>query len=373
MELRIETLNRASLQGTGLSRVLPDDFEQSGNGSFDPDTLWYDAVWTGRSLALICPTLDVIEDPLLEAGIYLDGVRARRVRIERQVGHDVLWIRSRKRPDRVETTLGGVTIGSAISDRRADAVFEGRNTAVTLSNNNDLVWIEDWARYHVEKHGLEAVLFFDNGSDLYDLDTLADALKRGGVAATMIVSVPHPYGVHGYSDGQPYWRALNLQIAILNVARLRFLRRARAVLQCDVDELFWCANGSIFDATRRHPLGFLHIGGQWCYPDDGAPSANGATMRHRDHYLRNSETEHCSAKFCIRPRGPLFFASWRVHSLSGLRQPTVIKPTRAMGFWHFRQVSTAWRDTKRMAFPEGLVEDPELIQAMQLFQPEPDR
>ena len=39
--------------------------------------------------------------------------------------------------------------------------FAGRNCLVTLSRNNDLRWIRDWAAFHVREHGAEALLLFD--------------------------------------------------------------------------------------------------------------------------------------------------------------------------------------------------------------------
>ena len=50
-----------------------------------------------------------------------------------------------------------------------------------------------------------------------------------------VVSVPLPYGAFPARGSRS--RALFLQTALWNIARLRFLRDARAVLPCDVDEL----------------------------------------------------------------------------------------------------------------------------------------
>ena len=45
--------------------------------------------------------------------------------------------------------------------------FAGRNCLMTLSRDNALDWIRDWAAFHVREHGADAVLFFDNGSTDY--------------------------------------------------------------------------------------------------------------------------------------------------------------------------------------------------------------
>lgn len=351
-------LQRASLRDTGLSRDWPPDFmpDPLAKSGYDHETLWYDAIWTGHWVALVCPTLFNLLPEIEAAGLFLDDRRVAIRRLERRQGHDILWLSARTCPTEVSVVLKGVTVRSGISHRSDGALFKGLNTAMTLSRDNDPAWIRDWAFYHRKVHGLEAVLFFDNGSETYGPDTITAALEVAGIEKAVICSAPYPLGQPGTSKstGAQHWGGRSLQMALLNIARLRMLRQARAVLQCDIDELVWSTRGSIFDRAVRHPLGLVRLGGQWRYqmPDSDGPP------RHRFHtYRLRDAVERCPAKYCIRPRGPLRFASWKVHSLARLRQNVMIDNPTA-GFWHMRQITRNWKPSEnRLASPGALVED----------------
>jgi len=351
------SLNPATLEGSEVKRDLPPGFVEAEEdaGHYDRTTLWYDAFWRNGRLVLVTPTLFNLETHFINGDFTVDGRPVRPKRIDRRRAHDELWFHVRDRPARVELRIGTERFSSAVAGCEDSDFFKGLNTLVVLQRDNDLVWIRDFLIYHREMHGLQAVLFFDNMSRSYDLEAFARAIEDAGISKGMIVPAPFHYGKYGRTaSGQPDWRGHSMQAALLNVARLRLLRRARAVLQCDIDELVWCkGGGSIFDMTRRHPLGYVHFPESWRY----ARTEAGKLPLHSDHRWVRERHERCPPKWCIWPRGPLRWASWDVHKLHGLGMREWQLSRRA-GAWHLRQLSTHWKAFEdRKSLPDDLMLD----------------
>lgn len=364
MEYVIATLNHASLDGSGLRRDLPPGFIEttmSLEDCYDWTTLWYDAIWTGRQLVLITPLLFNLE-AVLRTGIAVDGRSIGPERILHRRAHSEVWLNVKTRPKEVSLQAEGTVHRTQVSDTAGADFFKGCNTLVTMQQNNDLAWIRDVIRYYRKVHRLDAVLIFDNESSAYGLDDIAETALSAGLERLMVVQAPFRFGANGgYADGTRSWRGMSLQCAALNIARLRFLGGARAVLQCDIDELVWCRKrDSIFDQTRRHPLGYVQFPLNWRY----AKMSEGQKPTHFDHVWKRSVPDGSPAKYCIRPRGPLWWASWDVHQLHRLGARGKLLSRRA-GAWHMKQLTTNWKPAdKRMTLPDDLVYDPEIAEFM---------
>lgn len=365
MKLEIAHLNSVDLTGTDLRRDLPEGFgkaEVSLADMYDWTTLWYDTFVVGRRLAIVCPLLLNLEEHLVKGQLRIDGVPAKLLKIERRLSHTILWFRAPRDIQDIAIDLDGqreVVTSASQTDR---AFFQGKNTFVTVQKNNPLVWIRDHLRYHREAHRLEAALIFDNGSTAYSLEELGAAVAESGIERAKIVPVPFRFGARGKNaSGAPDWRGQTLQTSLLNIARLRFLSRARAVLQGDIDELVWCKGGaSVFDIARRHPLGYAHYPMSWRY----TRNIDDRQTRHQDHLWKRSVADPAQPKYCVCPRGPLFWASWDVHQVVplGIRKRLL---SRRAGAWHLRHLSTNWKPfQKRLDQRDDLVWDPEIAAAL---------
>ncbi|MFQ6546551.1 hypothetical protein AADZ90_001235 [Aestuariibius sp. 2305UL40-4] len=332
-------LASARVTGTGFSRAIPvpERYRTEGyEAAFDAETLWYDAVAVGGQTLLICPKLGSL-GRLVRAGQFtVDGraVPVRRVRRYRR--HDVVELAGSGLV--VSLEADGQRFGSAVS-RDETGLFAGMNAHVAITKDNDPVWIEDFARFHVQHHGLAGVLLFDNGSVRVPPEEAAAALARAGVRRAVVVPAPFPYGPRGKP---PYARRTKfLQTALLNIARLRFLGRARAVLQCDIDELVWSQDARIFDMAAESRLGLVRFAGRWMTPEKG----QAGPFRHRDHRFRRAKDPDCPTKYCIRPQSFFGRRSWDVHDLEGL--PSVGSVSGAAGYLHCRGISTDWKGNAR--------------------------
>jgi hypothetical protein len=259
----------------------------------------------------------------------------------------VVTLKSDAVPERVAVRIGEWRGESAVTV--AESGLDGMNVLVTLSKDNDLAWIEDWARYHVAAHGAEACVFVDNGSEAYGAAEIEAALLRAGLKEVRVLVTPLPYGPRGK---KPYANSeLFLQFCVLNAVRHRFLWRARAVLNCDIDEMVYC-EGSVFDRAVDAAFGFVAFPGHWVHPEpgfEGYPS-------HAVHGYRDEPAKTCPDKWCMVPSGPLRGFEWRQHRLERLPMPSWFRG-KGIGFWHCRNITNGWKLLKRTKVREKTVPD----------------
>ncbi|WP_417524250.1 hypothetical protein [Marinovum sp.] len=334
------------------SSVLAEKYQPEGYlDALDRETLWYDAIWSKGRLYLVCPPLNNFRQAFRKAVFRGDDTPLRFRRLRRYARHEVAELDAPDCPSQLSVMLQGWTGTSGVS-RAAPEHFAGLNTAFVMSRNNPIDWLVTHARYHRDAHGLEALIVMDNGSTDYALDDLRAALGALGLKRLEVLEVPFKYGPVGK---KPYRRTEKfMQTALFNVLRLRFLGQARAVLNCDVDELIVTRGNSVFDAACASRLGFVQVAGHWVYP---APGAEGP-FTHADHSHTASPPKPCPPKWCLVPGGRLGGFSWDVHGLE--RLPFLRRRTHGdLSFLHCRSLTTGWKSLKRDEVPEDTVPDPE--------------
>ncbi|MGY3439026.1 MULTISPECIES: hypothetical protein [unclassified Marinovum] len=332
-------------------RYHPDGYLEA----LDRETLWYDAIWCEGRLSLICPPLNNFRAAFRKSVFRADDTPIKLRRLRRYARHEVAEFDVPKCPAQVSVLLNGWTGTSGVSKSEPE-MFAGLNTAFLMSKDNPLEWLVTHARYHHEAHGLEALIVMDNGSTSYSRDDIRAALGEVGLTKLLVLDVPFKYGPVGK---KPYRRTEKyMQTALFNVLRLRFLGQARAVLNCDVDELIVTKGPSVFDAACASRIGLAQIAGHWVYP---APGKEGP-FSHADHSHTGAPPKPCPPKWCLAPAGRLGGFSWDVHGLE--RLPFLRRRTHAaLSFLHCRSLTTGWKSMKRDQVPEDTVPDPEAAQA----------
>ena len=117
---------------------------------------------------------------------------------------------------------------------------------MTMSRNNPLTWIEDWARYHAVNDGVDAVVIFDNGSTAYGVAEIERRLGAvPGLREILVIDQPVTFGIlfGGDADTQTVLASQFLQTAMLRLSIDRFLAHADAAINLDVDELLVADDG----------------------------------------------------------------------------------------------------------------------------------
>ena len=331
-----------SLLGSGIKRQIrvpeaarPPEFD----AQYDADTLWYDAVRQGEDVLLFCPKLWDLARLLKRGQITADGapVQLRTIRYHRR--HDVARLAVPRSAHGLRIEAEGWSASCPISPDQRD-LFAGLNVSLHISRDNAPEWIVDWARWHKARHGLQAMVVIDNGSTAYTPAELLAALAPVGLTRAAVLSLPQPYGPVRAKQGGG--GAKFLQPAALNIVRARFLGRARAVLNADIDELVWSTTGSVFDAAVASRLGMVSFAGRWtCPPGQAQPP-----LRHADHVCY-MDHRPCPTKYCIMPEGPLRWLSWDVHRPE--RFPLGRFTRREdIGYFHCRGVTTNWKSYNRL-------------------------
>ncbi|WP_368184903.1 hypothetical protein [Aestuariibius sp. HNIBRBA575] len=329
-------------------RIKPECIPDGFGTQYDFHTLWYDAVQNGSETVLICPKLHNFEDLLCNASLDIDGHTTRIRRIQKFGRHDLIHLTGTGQTLRCHGDH--IDVSSGISPD-SSARFSGKNIHITMSQNNDPIWIEDFARYHIQHHGLQAMILLDNQSTEQTMQELSDALERSGLEDWLVIPCPFPYGERAI---KPFtWRSKFLQTAVYNGVRLRFCKQARAVLNSDLDELVVCDGRSIFDLTVNSRLGFVRFPGVWYSAD----TLSDRIPRHMDHIAKRTDAPKAAPKYCINPRGPLGRFSWDIHALENMPL-TQLWTSKQAKHMHCLNISNGWKAGRNAPF-EHRERDPE--------------
>lgn len=321
---------------------------------FDRRTLFYDLVWQAdrNRHVLTAPPFSNLW-PILRDGLRRGGSPARpRRRRGAKYDQAVLVGPSANLSLQLEDNERPLAVREDIAH-----LFDGLNCAVTMNRDNPFDFACTWADHHVRLHGLQGVLIFDNGSTTYRPGELADALATvPGLRQVVVASAPYPYGTTDKVQRGEV-RPNYLQPAMLNLARTDILRRARAVLNADFDELVLARSAdSVFDVAARRWSGAARLPVYWADP---APGTEGPVGQ-RAHVWRSDPRVRTPRKWCAQPGGPLSRLGWHVHHVGGEAFKLLAEDT-AHEVVHCRATSTGWNPFKMRAPPgDVLVRDPEL-------------
>ena len=308
--------------------------------SFDAHTLIYDCFANGDTLTLICPRLLNLW-PLVRDGLRVDGKRPR-IRRKKYLRYEELRIKGNlSSVVTIECEDGPlpVPVNPICTD-----LFDGQNVLVTQCKDTPIEWITDWARYHVQTHGVSGVLLYDNGSTTVAPADIQHALRAvDGIQTAVVISTPFPYG--DKAGGRFVTPTKFLQTAILNIGRLRFFGRANGVLSLDVDEMLEPSGGTtLFDRARQSKLGIVSFTGEWLFTEHDGPQLQ------KHHNLRVAGRTCKNPKWCAVPNKGVAKFSWAVHRPGGIFAP--FTKTDALKYWHCFSTSTSWKQN-RSGRPQG--------------------
>ena len=292
--------------------------EQGENfdAKFDAATVFTDVFQVDDEICFTGPPVQNLMSDLLSASWSVDGERVSAPRLA-----DIsLTQQSGLKIDRPVSSLQ-LKIRELEYDvpvrRSYREVFAGRKVLVTMSKDNPLIWIKDWIIFHMQNHGTNAVLIYDNGSKSYSAEELLQSLREvPGLEVGLVIRWDLPYGPGPSLAGA--WDANFLQITSLQHAKLRFLAEAGGVIQGDIDELVVTHDGkSIYDHASESESGICVYQGRIveAYTDD-QPTGGGA-VRHRDFKYIDPTRPLCAPKWTLDPRKVDVDSQWHVHSVSG--------------------------------------------------------
>lgn len=392
-------LSTVRLSAFGLRRDPPRpaaDRRADYERLFDYDTLFYDVFRTAAADEIIClgPPLLNCEPALAEAIFRAPDAReALRWRYRPPRTHFQPSCRLHLRSP---TLVSVPSLVLEIAGRRLEIPvrpsgqlrFAGRRVITTMSKDNPLPWIRDWAAFNVRVHGADAVLIYDNGSTSYGPEALAASLEDlPGLLDVLVVRWPFPFGPG--TGPRNIQDSFYCQPGALAHARWRYFGSARGVLNSDIDELVvQPTGGSIFERLERSGMAAIVFPGIWAeslgdpLPRPDLPRHSDCLYGERGQAIRRRfflKRRLLRTKWVAAPGRCPDDVEWGVHDL----YPGERQRRRQMRRWkskpgdilyrHLRQINTGWkipRWVRRRYSPLRHVYDRELARLLAIAFPE---
>lgn len=327
---------------------VADEAQLSG---YDDTTLIYDCFYSHDRKKLVAYLPKMLGfAPMLQRGSFRIDGRRETPKISRTRLFDRLTFSATTAPQHLEIQLGDTTRTLAVQPEMS-GLFAGQNCLYSIQKDQDLTWIRDWAEFHVQEQGATAVLLCDNASTRYRSSDVLNALGRvTGLKSIAVVNVPFSWGpTKGIS--KRHGRTKFLQVAMMNAMRDRFLRKARAVLNCDIDELFFRKGpASCFDQAAG-PIGFVAMNGEWRFA-----ASTGQPVRHVDHWMASPNPPSCAPKYCAAPSHGLGRLTWGIHGLEQISR-RLMPVSQKFQMIHCRNISNSWKVDRTSSSETSLTAD----------------
>jgi hypothetical protein len=322
---------------------------------FESHILFYDAFWYGAAGSVMLvgpPPLNLLPD--FERAEFVARPSGASLSPTFFVSRSVMTVELHGAPANTETVemrLAGQGFRITVLPDMAPQ-FAGSRCLSTMNKDNDLDWISLWADWHARLHGANAILMIDNGSTRYSIEELEQTLAAvPGMRTVTVLSWPYRYGM--LDSGVLFHRhwANFVQIAGFAVWLRRFGAEAAGLMNCDIDELVGTENGrSAFDALADSPGGLVNLRGHWVESVADEPAEGRLHFAYR-YRLRNPLQALCADKWLLDPR-----LAWArdstivpmMHRIYGVSRPMRARAPE-LSFWHFRGISTNWKQNRRKA------------------------
>jgi hypothetical protein len=227
----------------------------------------------------------------------------------------------------------------------------GSRVLFTMSRNNELSWVREWALWHTRHHGADTVVLVDNGSTNYSVDDLRVTLSAvPGIRNVAVHSWPQTFGppdpaVFNFREWSRF-----LQLCSMSMVLRRYGMRAHGLLNCDIDELAITHSGRpIYDVAKESAGGLIVFRGTWveAQPEPGAPP-HPPHSAYRHILADPKRARSAQRKWALDPTRPWVerlsvHPYW--HWVEGRDRKAKSMPDDA-SYFHFRGINTNWKDPR---------------------------
>lgn len=316
---------------------------------FDHFGLFYDVFRSasGRHVWLIGPVAINLEEYLRKTEVV--GLQSgHHTRLQIHHGRDVVIARA-KLPEadtHLRLSIDGQTHDVLIQPNRSD-MFKGERVVTTISRNNRLEWIADWAKFYVKEHGATAFLFYDNNSDQYAPADVQRVLEKiPGVKKSLVIPWNFSFAVKDYDFRARFKRrsfAHFAQPVMFPHSFRKYAQTARSLLNVDIDELVISPFGkSVFSAAERSLFGYVKFNR---IQIDNTRNPIESIPRHAHYVVRKKgrPARLILKKWALNPKRD-WLGGWRAapanHAI--FHWFTLVGSSTDFYGYHFEAVSTSW-------------------------------
>lgn len=311
------------------------DFE-----GIDRKTIYYDVFRVGSQIHTIGPPLRNFAHQISSSKLFRFSWLQRTHEIETKRFHHHIYTQKgllRFHKPELHLKIGMDSIH--VNDLQEGPDLSGDNVLVTMNKDNEVLWIKDWIKFHVEINKVSAVVIYDNDSEKYTPLELSEALSDLDVK-TVVVSAPFPYGPKPIVMGaKRIFHDKYLQVAMLNHCLHRFARNSNLLINCDIDELI-ISETEVSELLEQYGSAAIHFNGDWISAKtirtSGLPSFSDFQMR------ITNPSKPVRLKWVVNPRGLNPGAFLTTHKVRGTR----FIETEKVKIKHFRGMSNNWKENR---------------------------
>lgn len=275
----------------------------------------------------------------------------------------------------VEDINGVLQIASSLGnwelnvDTPPDFGFTQSNLLVTQQQDNRLEWIAYWALFNVQVNGVNSMVIYDNCSELYPAERIAQILARiPGLDNFVVVKWDTPYGVPGGPNS--VWDSDFGQHISWEHCRHAFAHSANSVCIIDIDELPFTLSGKTLTEeleSSAQPAIFFNRQPIRQYPNR-SPELTGSRI-HADFSLGEQKGAWLASKYIYSPDLLRDNAQLLVHRIEGLGADT--SPSTSVFAGHFDAIRVRWRHGEKnqvptVPSPSSIAEPVEVVSALDI-------
>jgi hypothetical protein len=321
--------------------------------NFDSHTLVYDVFWLqeNKQVLLVCPPALNLEANWHEASFHALPSN-KKLRADFHILRSTMSIALNDVPkdsEEIKVVFNGITYVAKIQQNLADK-FAGTRLMFTMSKDNPLSWIREWAQFHQIMHNVDSIIFFDNSSTIYQLEDIEKTLASvKGIKNILVMSLSHKYGPHDRSVIMYRFWANFLQLSSFSIMFRRFAGKAFGILNCDIDELVVPMKENIFDIAKQSEDGLLILKGRWVEGVLEKQVTHDRALHKNFAHVRRDFTSLLNAKKWVLDPHRKWLKNLDIHpAVHKIRNAPkhIMKQATKGNFWHFKGINTNWKEQR---------------------------
>ncbi len=262
--------------------------------------------------------------------------------------------------------------------------FAGKNALLALRVEEPAEAVVDWLAYHAGQHGAEAAVIVNRappdspaGGPAEFAYAIEQGCKARGLALVVaVIDCAVPLGKPASAGENQLWLAPDApgkdrmevppddpwraplgQGLVYEIAKWRYLARARAVLTLDVTDILAARDAgapTAFDICAASKGGVVLMVGRRIYP---WRVRKGQPERFGDHICRQFDSRRGIARWGVAPERAGLQNTWRAIRVAYARP----EPGQVIHFWRAMALRVPGRAASELAPKTSLIEDPDLL------------